>query len=118
MISLTQYHNGVAVYHHRFELVLLLESFRVVHEIEGIDSGLDLKLVFSITLCEYVLAAAGVSRASLLHEFGEHTGSICLFPFIGHACEQLVSHGFAFPVRDYYLFLVFEVLLCDRIVDD
>ena len=117
-VSFAEDHDSIAVDHHCLELVLLLESFRIVHEIESVDGFLDLYLIVSVSLDEYVLASACVSRASLLHELCEHAGSICFFPLFSHAVEQLVSHRFALPVRDDQLFLILEILLCDRVVYD
>ena len=118
LISLSENHHCIAVDQHGLELVFLLKSFRIVHEIQRINSCLDLFFIVSVSLCEYVLAPACMSRASLLHELSKHAGSVAFLPLMRHAREQLVSHGFSFPERNDDLFLILEVLISDSIVDD
>ena len=118
LISLTKYHDCVTVDEHGFEFIFLVDRFRVIHEIKSVDSCLYFLFVISVSPGEYIFAAACMSRTSLLHELGKHTGCIAFSPLVCHAGDQLVLHGLAFPVWYYDLFLVFDILLCHSIVND
>ena len=106
LISLAEYHDGVAVDKHRLELVFFGDRVYIVHEVEIVDRLMYFSLVFRVTFGEHVLTAAGVPRASLFHELGEHARSVAFHPFFRHARKDLVPHGLASPERDDDLFLI------------
>ena len=52
---------------------------------------------------------------TLLHELGEHTHLVRLFPFLGDVTEDAFPLGTAFPVRDHLPLVGIDIFLGDSV---
>ena len=58
---------------------------------------------------------SGMPGGTLLHELGEHTHLVRLFPFLGDVAEDAFPLGTAFPVRDHLPLVGIDIFLGDSV---
>ena len=100
---------------HSLEFLLLVSSLRVIDVVQGGDFVSNYLLDVEESPPVHLAVHCGVACSPLLHELGEYTCVIRLFPLLGHVVEDSLALGLACPVRDDLLLVNVYILLADEI---
>ena len=98
---------------HSLQLLLLVGGQRVVDIVQRGDSPGDALLEVEQAAAVHFAVHRRVAAGSLLHEFGENTGVIGLFPLLGDVGEDALALGAALPVGNHLALVGADVLLAD-----
>ena len=106
---------GIARDGHGLQLLLLVGGFRVVDVVEARDLLFDAGLHVEQSLVVHLAVHGRMSGGALLHELGEHTGVVGLFPLLRHVVEDALALRLALPVGDDLALVGVDVLLRDGV---
>ncbi len=95
--------DGVTAYIHGLELLALCVGARVASEVQRIHGLLDVILEIKKAFFVDLPVEHRVSGSALLHELGEYTCLVAVYPLFGHLGKELVPHRPLFPVGNHDL---------------